>query len=150
MHREKRNARRKIKRSTPEWKNERARKRRERKRQDFKFNLHDKVSSAIRASLNGNKNGHGWESLVGYTLDDLKEHLEGLWSPGMNWENYGRYGWHIDHIIPISKFNFEKPVDIDFRRCWALSNLQPLWGKINYSKGAKIENDFQPSLTIEG
>jgi 5-methylcytosine-specific restriction endonuclease McrA len=56
----------------------------------------------------------------------------------------------VDHIIPIAVFNFEKPEDIDFRRCWALKNLQPLESKQNQSKGAKIDRPFQPALMIGG
>ena len=64
----------------------------------------------------------------------------------MIWGNYG--DWHIDHKIPISAFNFTKPEHEDFKRCWALSNLQPLWAKDNISKNAKLEKHFQPSLAI--
>lgn len=75
-------------------------------------------------------------------------HLERQFLPGMTWENHGRFGWHIDHIIPLSAFNFETPDHIDFKRAWALSNLQPLWWQDNLKKRAKIEGAFQPSLAI--
>jgi 5-methylcytosine-specific restriction endonuclease McrA len=65
----------------------------------------------------------------------------------MNWENYGSY-WHIDHKIPISVFNFEKPEDYDFKRCWNLKNLQPLEKFKNMSKGNRLDKHFQPSLAI--
>ena len=61
----------------------------------------------------------------------------------MNWENQGK--WHIDHIIPISLWQFEIHTDREFRQCWALCNLQPLWGKDNLSKNNKI---FYPLLKI--
>jgi hypothetical protein len=64
----------------------------------------------------------------------------------MTWENYG--DWHIDHKIPVSAFNFSKASDIDFKRCWKLSNLQPLWAAQNVSKGNKLERPFQPSLAF--
>jgi len=64
----------------------------------------------------------------------------------MSWENYGK--WHIDHIIPISKFNFITSEHLDFKRCWALKNLQPLEAKQNMSKGKKLNNSFQPSLRL--
>jgi hypothetical protein len=73
-------------------------------------------------------------------------HLEKQFLPGMSWENMGE--WHIDHKIPIAAFNFEKPEDIDFKRCWALKNLQPLWKSENCIKGAKIDKPFQPSLNL--
>lgn len=104
------------------------------------------MANAIGQSLRGNKNGHHWEDLVGYTLNDLKKHLEKQFQSNMNWENYGK--WHIDHIIPISAFNFNKPEHIDFKRCWNLSNLRPLWRLENISKGNKLTKPFQPSLDL--
>jgi hypothetical protein len=102
------------------------------------------VSNNIRVSLHGLKDNNHWEDLVGYTLKDLMKHLECKFKLGMTWENYGK--WHIDHIIPKSVFQFNSPDDIDFKRCWALKNLQPLWHWENESKGAKVKDGFQPSL----
>jgi hypothetical protein len=34
----------------------------------------------------------------------------------------------------------------DFKRAWALSNLQPLWAIDNQRKSAKLAAPFQPSL----
>jgi len=45
----------------------------------------------IRHSLKGKKAGRRWEKLVGYTLEDLREHLESQFDNKMNWENYGGY-----------------------------------------------------------
>lgn len=128
--------------ANPEKCNEYSRKR----KSNLKGNLSFRIGDAIRTSLHGNKNGHHWESLVGYSTDQLRERLEKQFIDGMTWDNKGE--WHIDHIIPISKFNFEKPEDLDFKRCWALSNLQPLWAIDNHKKHAKIIKPFQPSLLI--
>jgi hypothetical protein len=91
----------------------------------------------IWRSLKYSKNGRRWEKLVGYTADDLMARLESLFADGMIWDNYGE--WHIDHIKPISSFNFESKHDPEFRECWGLQNLQPLWAKENISKGASRE-----------
>lgn len=64
----------------------------------------------------------------------------------MSWEKLPEI--HIDHKIPLAVFNFNTAEDCDFKRAWALENLQPLWAKDNLSKGAKLENPFQPSLLI--
>jgi hypothetical protein len=56
--------------------------------------------------------------------------------------------WEIDHVIPKNVFNYEKPEDIDFKRCWAINNLQPLEKHVNRSKKDKITDPFQPSLLI--
>ena len=93
--------------------------------------------------------GSRWESVVGYTIDQLKESIEKQFLPGMDWNNYGKHGWHVDHKTPIAVFNFEKPEDTDFKRCWSLKNLQPLWAIDNLKKHAKIERPFQPSLIFK-
>ena len=104
------------------------------------------ISNGILKCLKSNKNGCHWESLVGYTLNDLRRHLKKLFKPGMSWDNYGQ--WHVDHEIPKSVFNFSKPEHIDFKRCWALSNLQPLWAKENLIKNGKLIKSFQPALAM--
>ncbi len=103
------------------------------------------ISTAIWASLKGNKGGH-WETLVGYNLEQLKKHLEKQFQPGMTWDNYGE--WHIDHKIPKSVFNFSKPEHMDFKRCWALKNLQPMWKNENLSKYNKLSIQFQPNMRL--
>jgi len=105
--------------------------------------LSRRLSRAIWQSLKGNKNGKHWENLVGYLLEDLIIHLESLFKTDMNWFNYGRGGWSIDHIRPISSFNFSSYDDPEFKKCWALENLQPLWESENIRKGNKIEYVFK-------
>jgi len=114
---------------------------------NFQYKLSSNIGKAIKKSIRKDQRGNHWEDLVGYSLDSLKSHLEKKFLPGMTWKNYGE-GWQIDHLIPISVFNFEVPEDIDFRRCWALKNLRPLWAHDNLSKGVRIEKPFQPSLTL--
>lgn len=120
------------------------------RRHTEKGKLKDNVACLIYQSLKrGSKAGRHWEDLVGYTLDQLKLHLEKRFKPGMGWENYGTV-WSIDHKIPVSVFNFERPEDIDFRICWSLKNLQPLECSENSRKNNKIDAPFQPSLAMGG
>jgi hypothetical protein len=116
------------------------------RRSTLKGNLSHRISTLISKSLKRNKGGYHWESLVGYTVEDLKLHIENKFIKGMTWNN--RNLWHIDHIIPISAFNFETFNDLDFKRCWALSNLQPMWIKENLIKNSKLQKPFQPSLLL--
>ncbi|MBA7568819.1 hypothetical protein ES708_10554 [subsurface metagenome] len=102
------------------------------------------ISIGINRSLKGRKNGFHWEDLVDFTLNDLMHHLEKQFTDGMTWDNYGK--WHIDHIIPITAFNFSSVKDYDFKRCWALNNLRPLWEADNIHKSDKVVGGFQPSL----
>jgi hypothetical protein len=97
--------------------------------------VHMSMSRLICLSLNGDKGGRRWQDLVGYTLEDLKRHLERQFTRGMTWSNYGE--WQIDHILPRASFSFTTVEEPDFRHCWALTNLRPLWKTANMSKGAK-------------
>jgi len=77
------------------------------------------------------------EEKFGYSISDLKIHIEKQFLKGMSWGNYGRDGWHIDHIIPMRLFNAED--EAEFRNCWSLSNLRPMWAKDNKIKNGKAE-----------
>ena len=68
----------------------------------------------------------------GYSIEELMIHLEALFTVGMTWDNYGYRGWHIDHIIPCSRFDLS--LDSEQIKCFHYTNLQPLWMFENISK----------------
>jgi hypothetical protein len=86
-------------------------------------------------SKNFRKNNNTFQ-VVGCTPEFLKEYLESKFTEGMSWDNYGYYGWHIDHIIPLSLAKDEKEI---YKFCH-YTNLQPLWALENLSKGNKINS----------
>lgn len=94
------------------------------------------MSVGIRRALKHEKANRHWEEFVPYTLEQLKKYLENLFQDGMSWDNYGK--WHLDHIKPISLFNIISPDCGDFKYCWSLENLQPLWAADNFKKSNKF------------
>jgi len=98
--------------------------------------LRHNVSTRVRIALKGNKNYCSVFDYLPYTSKQLKEHLEKLWEPWMNWQNYGK-SWHIDHIIPHCKFPYQSMSDPLFVECWSLKNLQPLEKIANLKKGSQ-------------
>lgn len=90
----------------------------------------------INRALRGEKKGRSWQRLVGYSLEELMEHLERQFLPGMTWENRGKK-WHVDHIRPLSSFSYSTAECPQFREAWALTNLRPLWARDNQRKHAK-------------
>jgi tetratricopeptide (TPR) repeat protein len=73
--------------------------------------------------------------LLGCNLSEYRLYLESKFTEGMNWDNYGRKGWHIDHIIPCASFNLS-----DYnqqKQCFHYTNTQPLWWWDNLKKSAK-------------
>jgi hypothetical protein len=70
--------------------------------------------------------------LIGCTIDELRSHLEGQFTALMSWDNYGPYGWHVDHRQPCYTFDLTDP---DQQRvCFHFSNLRPLWWLENVSR----------------
>jgi hypothetical protein len=67
-------------------------------------------------------------------VEQLRQHLEAQFTDGMSWDNYGRDGWHIDHIRPCASFDLTDPEQQ--RQCFHYTNLQPLWAADNIRKGA--------------
>ncbi len=93
------------------------------------------LPSRIRKALKANKTIKSERTLflLGCDLDWLKAWLEVQFQPGMSWENYGHGGWHVDHIRPCATFDLVN--EIEQRRCFHWTNLQPLWAIDNLSKG---------------
>lgn len=73
--------------------------------------------------------------LVGCSTEDLIAHIQDQFDEDMHWGNMGK--WHIDHIKPCASFDLTDPEQQ--RECFHYTNLQPLWGKDNISKGAKLD-----------
>jgi len=121
---------------------------RRRRRQDPAFHLMSVLRSRIPIALrmnNGHKSARTME-LLGCTILELRKHLEKLWSPGMNWDNWGRNGWHIDHIRPISSFDLSDPEQQ--KKCFHHSNLQPLWAEENRKKSNHYNVPAVPRPTL--
>jgi hypothetical protein len=111
---------------------------RNRKARDPLYKLISNFRTAIYQVLkesNVEKNGHYFD-ILGYTPEELINHLEKQFTEGMTWENYGEF--HVDHKLPISSFNIKEIGDEEFMRCWCLDNLQPMWGEENIRKSNKV------------
>ena len=107
-------------------------KKREIKRKtDPNYRIKENLRGRVRQALKGNTKSESTMKLIGCTVEELWDHLESQFQPGMTKENYGQY--HIDHIRPCSSFNLKDP--LQQRRCFNWQNLQPLWGSENLSKG---------------
>lgn len=102
-------------------------------------NLEFRVKHSLRSRLNhALKNDQKTGSAVndlGCSIAEFKVHIESLFQPGMAWSNYGRRGWHIDHIKPLARFKLSDSEEL--KKACHYTNLQPLWAKDNLSKGIK-------------
>jgi hypothetical protein len=109
------------------------------------------ISSRIRQTLKNHsltKNNIGVSKILPYTILDLIKHIENQFYNNkttneiMTWENYGKFGWHIDHVTPDSWFNYSSMDDEAFKKSWALENLQPMWAEENHKKNNRYSGDY--------
>lgn len=114
-------------------------KRNSRDRERHNNNLHIRLRQNLKTRINDNMKNRTKSdntlSLIGCSIDKLKQYLENKFKKGMSWENYG--DWHIDHIKPCAKFNLKLPEEQI--KCFNYINLQPLWASENCSKQDKYE-----------
>lgn len=129
-----------AKRRTPEHRKVAADRLRSKVANDNQLRLNVRMGANIYHALAEKKAGRKWEDVVGYTVDELAEHLERQFSKGMTWDKWGRGPdcWHIDHIVPKASFKFDNDNDPAFKACWGLTNLRPLWEKDNFAKSDTI------------
>jgi len=118
---------------------------------DPNFRIRKCISKSISRHLNLSNSSKGGKSCLNYlpySILELKIHLESLFEPWMNNNNYGLYmkknwndddtttwTWQIDHIVPHSEFKYTSMEDDAFKKCWSLDNLRPLSAKQNQFDG---------------
>lgn len=105
---------------------------RKRRAERIDVRLRSRISSQFRYCLGTGKGGMTTAAMLGYSIQELKAHLERQFARGMSWANMG--DWHIDHIVPLSSFQITASDDPTLRQAWALPNLRPLWAAENIKK----------------
>ena len=105
----------------------------ERRDKDIQFKISSVLRSRFRQAVKKNHKTGSAIKKLGCSIIELKSYLESKFLIGMTWDNYGLYGWHIDHIKPLSAFDLSDEKET-LEACH-YTNLQPLWAKDNLSKG---------------
>lgn len=102
--------------------------------EDINYRLTCSLRSRLRDVLKGKNKSQKTMDILGCSKEELREHLEAQFTKGMSWDNYGKYGWHIDHIIPLSSAKTEE----ELIKLFHYTNTQPLWSDENLKKSNKI------------
>ena len=110
-----------------------------------------RLRSDVRASLlAGRQNKNSARAYtIGCTSVDLVKYIEGLWEPGMTWDNYGRNKgcWQIDHIVELSKVDLST-VAAQLRSNH-YTNLRPIWQQENLARNANVTRKRYKKRTKE-
>jgi len=133
-NREKCNASARKREKRPEFKKKRRASRKKRYHSDPQYKLTRRLRARLRHALKGKLKSASTMKLLGCSYSHAQNHLEKQFISGMTWENQGK--WHVDHMMPCASFDLSCPEHQ--RRCFHYTNLQPMWGKENKSKGDKI------------
>lgn len=113
----------------------------ERKKSSPAYIISRMLRTCIRGAIKGNVPS---KKMCDFTPSEFKRHIEGMFTEGMGWHNWGKGDgkWNVDHIKPLSSFNF---IDAfgginlsEIKEANSLQNLQPLWAKENLSKYNKV------------
>ena len=98
----------------------------------LKERLRSRLSQMVRDKCNRRT-----EELLGFTRQEFARHIERQFTSGMSWAAIERGEIEIDHVLPVSMFKITSVDDPDFKVCWGLANLRPMWKSGNRSKGSK-------------
>jgi len=77
-----------------------------------------------------------WGKVLGFTSQELLEHIKKEFSEGMSFDNYGK--WVISYHIPRKCYKFKSIRDEDFRNFFSLKNITPKWLKDAQHQKKKI------------
>lgn len=87
----------------------------------------------------GTKKSSKTITLLKYSADEFKEHIESLFTTGMTWKNYGK--WHVDHYIPVTAFKPDTPPHV----VCSFKNIRPLWALETEIDGILYEGNLNKS-----
>lgn len=97
-----------------------------------KGNMRNRLNNAFKRKR-WNKNSTT-AKMLGADIYTVKTFIEVQFTEGMSWDNYGKGGWEIDHVIPLASATTEEEL---IKLCH-YTNLQPLWAEDNLKKKDKI------------
>lgn len=109
----------------------------ERRRNNPSFVISKRTRSRIAHALKHGFVSKKWRDHLPFTFDDLVSHIERQFVRGMSWERLFAGEVHIDHVVPVSDFKITSIGCPEFRACWSLGNLRPVWAKDNLCKSNK-------------
>lgn len=114
-----------------------------RRKNDIKFKILCNLRKIPSRIIKNNIKSQKTLELLGCNIEFFIKYIESKFQTNMSWQNYGKNGWHIDHIQPCAAFDLSKLEEQ--RKCFHYSNLQPLWAFDNYIKNDKLKNGIRAS-----
>ncbi len=102
-------------------------------KRDINFKILCNLRTRLYQSLKGQQKVNTTRFLMGCSREYILDYIESQFDDEMSWNNYGRTGWHIDHIKPCCCFDLSNIEEQ--KKCFHYSNLRPFWANDNINKG---------------
>ena len=112
----------------------------EREKTDIPYRLRKRYKNLLHSALKKqgfSKNGRSCKDFIGCSFEDFKKHIEAQFESWMNWDNYGKEGWHLGHIQPCELFDLSDEKQV--KSCFHFFNIKPQFWRDNISR-----QDFLP------
>ena len=97
-----------------------------------RYAVYQRLKRGVQRGMKDKAANSNWPDYLGYSVDELIDHIESQFTDGMGWHNMSE--WHIDHVVPICAFDIQSADSEDFKRCYSLDNLMPVWAEDNMNK----------------
>ena len=107
-----------------------------RKKSDIQFKLRTNIRVALHHAIKKNQQKGKPIELLGCSIEYFKNYIATQFVGGMSWDNWGRYTWNLDHIIPLISFDLTNPQQL--KLACHYTNLRPLFF---------VQNNRAPSPT---
>ncbi len=104
---------------------------------DVNYRLAKALRRRLHDALKKKRKGGSAVKNLGCSIAELKIYIESKFKKNMTWDNWNHTGWHIDHIVPLARFDLSNPEQIKYACHY--TNLQPLWAEENHSKSDSLE-----------
>jgi len=121
---------------------------------DLNFKLGKKLKRRMQYELKraGKPDTGKVKKYLGCTIQQLHHYFEQNYfqkeeNEWMSWDNHGgerchiNQTWELDHVMPVSSFDLTDEVEL--KKCFHWSNLQPLRWQDNMEKKDSIPRDFE-------
>lgn len=100
----------------------------------FKCNTKASITNSFKRNNKRYKKELRSEEILGCSIDFFREYILSKCPEGVILEDFGQFGYHLDHIIPIAVGqNSEEIIMLNH-----YTNFQPLWWEDNLQKSSKI------------
>ncbi|SRR5258706_13321114 len=102
----------------------------------LKFREKRKWQIALRRYILEKNPGNFYAPYFGIDIENFRKWIEIQFDKGLSWDNFSKE-WQLDHIIPVTYFNFE--IEEDLRLCWNFINIRVEKFDRNKNRGNRLD-----------